>query len=66
MKYSNQKNYRDYLNIEVEKTIKNLDKPLNDKKNFLIQGISKLKKKIIGIFSKTNLTNSIGRFYHIK
>jgi hypothetical protein len=52
MKYSNQKNYRDYLNIEVEKTIKNLDKPLNDKKNFLIQGISKLNKKIVGIFSK--------------
>jgi hypothetical protein len=55
MKYSNQKNYRDYLQIEIQKTINNLDRPTINKKNFLVEGFSNLKKKIINIFSKTNL-----------
>ena len=55
MKYSNEKNYRDQLKIEVEKIINNLDLPVTSKKNILFECFDDIKKKIINKFSKTNL-----------
>jgi hypothetical protein len=52
MKYSNQKNYRDYLKVEIEKPVIDAEISLNDNKNFFVREISKLNKKIVGIFSK--------------
>jgi len=52
MKYSNQKNYRDCLKIEIEKPVIDTEIPLNDNKNFFVPWMLKLNKKIIGIFSK--------------
>ena len=54
MKYSNQKNYRDQLEIEVEKTINNLDLPFKDKKNILVHFFSNIKKAISNILSNKN------------
>ncbi len=52
MKYSNEKNYRDQLKIEVEKIINNLDLPVTPKKNILFECFDDIKKKIINKFSK--------------
>jgi hypothetical protein len=52
MKYSNQKNYRDYLKVEIEKPVIDSAISLNDNKNFFVQWMSKLNKKIVEIFSK--------------